>query len=270
MVKIKKNAKIYLGLFLIVTMFGCASVPRTNVNLERARTAYAQANANPDVVANAQVPMYDAKQALDRAEAAKELEEIEYLSYLAERKAQTAVVMAERKMAEGEVERLSKERDRILLERRGMETDQARMKVSTLEAELAELRAKQVPAKETDRGIVLTLGDVLFAYNKANVKPRGRRIIDNVSEFLQKYTERTVTIEGHTDSIGSEEYNLGLSQRRADAVRYVLVANGIDSTRIQTRGMGEAYPVASNDTDAGRQQNRRVEIIISKSAEAVQ
>jgi len=298
MVKTSKNEQTCLRFLLMVTMLsslttGCASTPKTIASLERARTAYDEASANSDIVANAQVSMYDAKMELDRAEAAKELEDIEQLAYLAERKVQTAVAIAERKMAEAKVEQLRNERSRIILEQRSLEAEQAtlkaeekarqlelakqqaealaleaenaRQKALQLEAELAEIQAKQ-----TDRGIVLTLGDVLFAFNKAELQPGAMRTIDKLAEFLEKHSERKVVIEGHTDSRGSDEYNLGLSQRRADSVRNALVANGVDPVRIQTIGMGKEYPVASNDTDAGRQQNRRVEIIISKSIETGQ
>jgi outer membrane protein OmpA-like peptidoglycan-associated protein len=265
-----ENTKIYLGLCLIVMLSGCASGSKTDSSLERARSAYAEASGNPAIVANAQVPLYDAKQALDRAEAATDSDDIEYRSYLAERSAQTAVAKGEQKIAEGQIEQFSKERDTLLISRREMETTIARERTTQLEVELAELKASQIPAKETERGIVVTLGDVFFAYNKADVRPRGRGIIDKVAKFLYKNPERTVAIEGHTDSTGSDEYNLDLSQRRADAVRFLLVSSGIDSARIQAKGMGEHYPIASNDNDGGRQLNRRVEIIIESQAGTVQ
>jgi len=265
-----ENTKIYLGLCLIVMLSGCASGSKTDSSLESARSAYAEASANPDIVANAQVPMYDAKQALDRAEAASSSDDIKYLSYLAERSAQTAVAKAEQKIAESQIEQFSKEKDALLISRREMETTIARERTTQLEAELAELKASQIPAKETERGIVLTLGDVFFAYNKAEVQSGGRGKIEKVATFLHKNPERTVAIEGHTDSRGSDEYNLDLSQRRADAVRFLLVSNGIDSARIQAKGMGEHYPIASNDNDGGRQLNRRVEIIIANQAGIVQ
>lgn len=265
-----ENTKIYLGLCLIVMLSGCASGSKTDSSLERARSAYAEASANPDIVANAQVPLYEARQALDRAEAAAGSDDIEYRSYLAERSTQTAVAKAEQKIAENQIEQFSKERDTLLLNRRTMETTKARELAAQLRAELAELKEKQIEVKETERGIVLTLGDVFFAYNKADIRPRGRVIIDKIAAFLNKNPERTVSIEGHTDSRGSDEYNLDLSQRRADAVRFLLVSSGIDSARIQAKGMGEHYPIASNNNDGGRQLNRRVELIIANPAGAVQ
>jgi outer membrane protein OmpA-like peptidoglycan-associated protein len=133
----------------------------------------------------------------------------------------------------------------------------ARAEAALLAKEVSSLKAKQ-----TDRGIVFTVGDVLFETGKANLFPAAIRTINKLAEFLEKYSDRNVLIEGHTDSVGSEEYNLGLSERRADAVREELVKQGISSERIFTRGYGKKYPEASNDTAAGRQQNRRVEVVI--------
>jgi outer membrane protein OmpA-like peptidoglycan-associated protein len=97
---------------------------------------------------------------------------------------------------------------------------------------------------------------------KANLKPGATRSLTNVAQFLRENPERQITIEGYTDNVGSDAYNRELSQRRADSVRDFLVQSGISADRITARGLGEEYPVASNDTQAGRQQNRRVQIII--------
>ena len=110
---------------------------------------------------------------------------------------------------------------------------------------------------------MLTLGDVLFDFDKATLKSGGIRAVEKLSLFLLEYPERTVSIEGYTDSIGSEEYNRKLSLRRADAVRQALIERDISPRRIAIKGYGEQYPVASNSTEAGRQRNRRVEVVIS-------
>lgn len=122
--------------------------------------------------------------------------------------------------------------------------------------------------KQTDRGLVLTLGDVLFEFNKSELKAGALRNLYPLVSFLKQNSSRGVTIEGHTDGIGSESYNLELSQRRAEAVRRFLIENGLRQDRITARGLGEAYPVASNDTDPGRQMNRRVEIVIANETQA--
>jgi outer membrane protein OmpA-like peptidoglycan-associated protein len=134
-----------------------------------------------------------------------------------------------------------------------------------LEAQLAELKAQQ-----TERGWVLTLGgDVLFDVNEATLKPGAKRALDNLAQFMQQYPQRNVSIEGFTDSTGSDQYNEALSERRAQAVKDALVARGIGANRISVRGYGEAFPVATNDTTAGRQLNRRVEVVISRDGNQV-
>lgn len=125
----------------------------------------------------------------------------------------------------------------------------------------AQLKALQ--AKKTDRGMVITLGDVLFNVDKTNLSAGGINNVKKLAAFLEKYPQRKVQIEGHTDSTGSDSYNQGLSERRADAVKTALVNMGISADRITTRGYGESSPVATNNTAAGRQINRRVEIVLS-------
>ena len=133
----------------------------------------------------------------------------------------------------------------------------AKAAANQLMRELSDLKAKQ-----TERGIILTLGDVLFATGKADLSSEAMRSVDKLVEFLKKYTNRNVLIEGHTDSVGSDEFNLTLSQKRADSLKEALTSKGIEEKRITTVGYGKKYPVASNDTTAGKQQNRRVEVSI--------
>ena len=130
-------------------------------------------------------------------------------------------------------------------------------KAAALANELASLKAQQ-----TDRGVVLTVGDVLFAAGKAEVGPGAQRSIDKLAEFLKAYPKRNVLIEGHSDNVGNEEFNIKLSQQRADAVRDLLVTRGIALQRIRTKGYGPKFPVVDNGTAAGRQQNRRVEVVV--------
>jgi OmpA-OmpF porin, OOP family len=135
---------------------------------------------------------------------------------------------------------------------------------SHLAQELAELRAK-----ETERGLVLTLSDVLFESNKAELKADAMRTLYPLVTLLKERPQRSVVIEGHTDSSGAESYNQELSQERATAVREFLVSNGINPERIMARGYGEAHPVAPNNTEVGRQENRRVEVIVLREGERV-
>ncbi|HEX2790475.1 MAG TPA: OmpA family protein [Steroidobacteraceae bacterium] len=120
-------------------------------------------------------------------------------------------------------------------------------------------------ARVTDRGLVLTLGDVLFASGMANLNSGGDAHLGKLAVFLNKYMDRTALIVGYTDNIGGEDYNLGLSQRRADSVKSFLVQQGIDSSRLSASGKGKGSPVADNSSATGRQQNRRVEVIIENS-----
>jgi len=121
-------------------------------------------------------------------------------------------------------------------------------------------------AKVTDRGLVLTLGDVLFSSGRADLKAGASGHLDRLVAFLIRYPTRTAAIEGYTDNVGSEDFNQGLSERRADSVRSYLTEHGVDGARLSATGGGESDPVADNGTAAGRQQNRRVEVVISDPA----
>ena len=126
-----------------------------------------------------------------------------------------------------------------------------------------ETQLKGMEAKKTDRGMVITLSEVVFDTNKAQLKSGGMRNVQKLADFLKKYPERKVMIEGFTDSRGSDSHNQSLSDQRASAVRTALLEMGISPERITSRGYGESFPVASNDNTTGRQMNRRVEIILS-------
>jgi outer membrane protein OmpA-like peptidoglycan-associated protein len=134
----------------------------------------------------------------------------------------------------------------------------ANEQAQSLQAALAELQARP-----TDHGMVVTIGDLLFDTGSAHLKPGGERVVDHLADFMKTYRERRVAIEGFTDSVGNPGYNQDLSERRANAVRLALIDRGIDPARILARGYGEEYPVASNHNVAGRQMNRRVEVVIS-------
>ena len=301
------NKKPYLMygpmLLCIAALFlvsACASVPLQNKALERARSAYQTTKSTTDIETLAPVALYDAQIALEKAEnVTEDIQKLEHLAYIAEKKAQIAMMIAEGKAAEAEMVKLSKSKDKIVILSREIETTAALAEAEkraleaeqkTMEAELAkkhseimmrqaeEARLKtedvlaqklqiekelaELQAKQTDRGAVITLGNILFEVNKSALLPGGFLAIDKLSDFLKKYPSRNLSIEGHTDSRGSDMYNLGLSQKRANSVFSALMQRGIESRRMTIEGHGEQYPVASNDTEAGRQQNRRVEVII--------
>ena len=140
----------------------------------------------------------------------------------------------------------------------------AQARAQSLQSALAELQARP-----TDRGMVVTMGDLLFDTGSAHLNPGGLRVVDHLVEFMQAYPQRRVSIEGFTDSVGNPAANQDLSERRASAVRLALIDRGVDPARLVARGYGEDYPVASNTNPAGRQLNRRVEIVISDANGAI-
>lgn len=140
---------------------------------------------------------------------------------------------------------------------------QQQARQSELRTAQMETQLKELNAKKTERGLVITLGDVLFDTNKSDLKTGANRSLKKLADFLKKYPDRQAEIEGYTDSTGNPEHNKDLSERRANAVRASLLRMGIGPDRLTTRGFGPESPVASNDTSAGRQMNRRVEIIVS-------
>jgi outer membrane protein OmpA-like peptidoglycan-associated protein len=144
----------------------------------------------------------------------------------------------------------------------------SRAEVAASRAERLELERQiaELNARETDRGLVVTLGDLLFATGRSDLMGAAAPNLNKLAAFLDEYKDRTVLIEGHTDSVGSRESNQLLSQRRAESVRSYLVDRGVAANRLTTSGLGQGSPVASNDTATGRQQNRRVEVIISNTA----
>lgn len=274
----------------IVSIAACQSTLPENPALADARAAYATASANPNVMRTAQIELRQAREALDRAEdewaREQDIEQTRSLAYIARQRVEIASAIAARAAAEERVRAADAERERVRADVRTREAQQAQQRAAQsqsqasqaqqqtaqaqsqadsaterarrLEAELRELQAKQTP-----RGMVVTLGDVLFDTGSANLRSGALRSIERLAAVLRNYPERRVLIEGFTDSTGSDSMNLQLSQRRADAVRAALAAQGAPLERIDVSAYGEANPVASNDTAAGRQLNRRVEIVFS-------
>ncbi|MGQ3050996.1 MAG: OmpA family protein [Roseateles sp.] len=141
---------------------------------------------------------------------------------------------------------------------------QAQAQAEALQRELSDLQAKQ-----TDRGMLVTLGDVLFETGRAEIRPAAQEAIGKLANYLNQHADRRVLIEGFTDSTGSDSTNMVLSQRRSQAVADALRARGVDPARIATRGYGEQYPVASNSSTSDRAMNRRVEVYISNDNQPV-
>ena len=277
--------RIFPALLLAAAvMTACSSMPNQNVLLDEARSDYVAAQNNPNVVQLASSELTSAGVALDQANAAfterKDDETVNKLAYLAKQKIATTQEIAKRRDAERTVANAGKERDQLRLEQRTAEANKAKMETNIAQNQAADAQRKtaeaeayasqleamllDLAAKKTERGMMVTLSDVLFNIDRAELKPDGTRNVQKLAEFMKQYPKRTVLIEGYTDSTGSSAHNMDLSNRRAEAVRVTLEAQGISRDRIATRGYGEAYPVAGNDTAANRQTNRRVEIILSE------
>jgi len=312
-IRIKNGMGIVLPFGLIILFIaGCGPSQKemmARAQMERAKKAYAEAKANPNVDAYAPLQLQEAGKALQEAEKAEKAEETDgmlQLGYLAERKTQFAVTTTEGKVAERDIDKLNVEKARTIAKKQTLEAERSKMEAGKAltdaeqaraaaaieaiqaakakqEAEQARMAAQaeaekaarakaeadqlmkelsELKAQQTERGIVLTIGDVLFATGKADLSQSANKSVAKLAEFLTKYPTRNVLIEGHTDSVGSDAFNLALSQQRADSVKEKLVADAVDAARITTVGYGKKYPVASNATKAGKAQNRRVDLII--------
>lgn len=241
-------------LFAVSIVSGCATTSE-NASLAEAHNRFNAARTNPDVTNMAPLELKTADDTLRKADAALEDDEdedvVNHLAYLAKQQVAVAEEAAKQKAAESAVENANAKRT------------QAQLQVRTEQADAAKQALKELHAKQTERGLMMTLGDVLFRTNKAKLEPGGLRIVVKLADFLKQYQKYKVSIEGHTDSTGSDGYNQELSERRAEAVQLALIEMGVGSERVMAQGYGESYPVASNGTAAGRQLNRRVEIILS-------
>jgi len=256
----------------VLILAGCASMPERIEMLEQARAAVADINrdplvgqAAPEQLRTAQSRLTAAEKAFDDRDAAL----AEHGAYLALRHAQTAQEQIAEARVREDIRKSEVARTETQLRARELEAQQARKQASQAQSEAEAARAEaarleqELHAQQTERGLVLTLGDVLFDTAKATLKPGAADTLNRLAAFMREQPDRRVLVEGHTDSRGSVEYNAGLSERRAAAVRDALAQRGIDPARIAAVGAGENYPIASNNTAAGMQLNRRVEIVIS-------
>lgn len=251
-----------------------------------ARTKLTQLQNDAQLASRAPVAINEAELAVRAAEQpTKDTELAQHRVFMADRKVEIARAVAENRLLVDQRKMLSEQREAARLENRTREADRARSdaasaRTATASAQMAaeaagadSAEARQqidelqqqiagLNARATDRGLVITLGDLLFDTGKSDLKGGAATKLGGLSAFLNKYPDRTVIIEGHTDNVGSEDSNLLLSQRRADSVKSYLLNQGVAPNRIAASGKGEASPVATNDTAFGRQKNRRVDIII--------
>jgi len=282
-----------------ILLGACASTPTSTPMLDQARGDFVAANNNPQVSSYAPLEFKQASDALEQANSAAakrdSLDKIDRLAYIAKQKIATANEVAKQKAAEASVANSSKVRDQVRLEARTAEADRAKSDAAVANAQAAvaqgqaadaqraaaeaEARTREaqaraasleammsdLQAKKTERGMIITIGDVLFASGQATLTQAGMGNLRKLADVLAQNPERTVLVEGFTDSVGSAASNLDLSERRANAVRTALTGMGVAPQRIAMKGYGEAYPVAGNDTAGNKQLNRRVEIVLSNS-----
>jgi len=276
----------YKTLIMGATLTGlvaCATTPESDPAVEEARVKVEALSQDPLVQRAASRELVAARGTLQQADTAlaerEAPEEVVHLAYVAGRQAELGMARIDEARSRDAIAQAEAERNRVLLEARSREARTAQTRAESAEqqaaaaqlagaaqaeeAEAARRALAELQAKQTERGMVLTLGDVLFDVNQATLKPGATLTIDRLANFLAGSEETRIQIEGHTDSTGSEAYNQQLSERRAQAVANELRARGIDASRFSVLGRGQGYPVAANETAAGRQQNRRVEIVFS-------
>jgi outer membrane protein OmpA-like peptidoglycan-associated protein len=275
---------------------GCASTPQAPAGSAEVRAKLTALQGDATLATRAPVALKDAEAAVTQAEIAQpDLALAAHRVYIADRKVETAKALAQTRFAEEERTALNEQSEKARLDSRTREADLAKSDAVTARAEsenqkLAATNARSdadaallaanvsqqqaselqrqleiLQARPTDRGLVLTLGDTLFATGKAELKSGATANLDKLTAFMTEYPQRTAAIEGFTDSMGSEDYNQDLSQRRADSVKRYLVGQGVGTERLSSTGRGENAPVADNESAAGRQQNRRVEVVISQA-----
>jgi outer membrane protein OmpA-like peptidoglycan-associated protein len=282
------NTKLLSGVSLALALGACASMPQPNPVLEDARAAVQTAQADPNVNKYAPLDLDRAQKDLSVAEDAAVHHrdaEVAQPAYLATQNARLAQAHAAAKADEARIAAGQAERDQIVLSARTREADNAKASAENAKAvaavainqrdqansqrdqateETARVQAEldALKATPTPRGLVLTLGDVMFDTGRSELKSGAGRKMDQLAQFLVEHPDRRVQIDGFTDSVGTDSYNEELSQRRADAVKTALISRGVQPSRIGTEGYGKAYPVASNNDSGGRQLNRRVEVVI--------
>ena len=268
----------------MMALTACETAPADGGLLPDARNAIARAEADPNVTRYAPTELDRARKLLINAEgSAKDKGATDkvaaHYAYLATQMARIAEQRAQEQVAIARIKAGETERQQILLSARESEAnqakaaaEQARNEAQNAQAQLARqqqesqrlaAQLEDLQASQTSRGIVLTLGDVLFDTGRAELKPGAQRPIEQIASFLNEHPERSVQVEGFTDSQGSDDYNLELSQKRADAVAMAIIQRGVAAERVRAMGYGEEFPKASNTSAGSRQLNRRVEIVVS-------
>jgi outer membrane protein OmpA-like peptidoglycan-associated protein len=272
----KLNNRVVLSMAVAAILSACSTAPPRNESLETARSVVPEVENSPRAgvaaadVANARTSL----DAANRLAASKgKLADIEYEADNAVLSAQIANEKILTAQANEEIANGSTQRQAVLLQARERESQRSADQVSdarrqadasTLRADSLEAQLADLQLQKTERGLVLTLGDVLFDTGQSTLKSGADGTLDRLATALREKSGRGVTIEGHTDNVGADASNQGLSERRAQAVQSALTQRGVARSQITTLGKGENFPVASNDSAEGRQSNRRVELIFAE------
>ena len=257
----------------------CASAPQRSEQVEQARAEIQTLSQDPLAQQSAGKDLEAARKSLQDAELALQQKQppavVDHYAYIAKRHAEAGEARVSEAHSRQEVASAQEDRNKILMDSRSREAmnaqaqaEAAKNQTAAAQAQLANAQQQlaDLQAKQTDRGVVVTLGDVLFDTGQATLKPGATMALNRLATFLSANPQTKVLIEGHTDSRGGDDYNIGLSERRARAVATELQSRGISADQVQTLGRGKSYPVASNATPEGRQQNRRVEIVFSDAS----
>lgn len=256
------KATLFATLLACAALAGCADHKLSEQSLAKAQSEFDQVKEDSDVLRAAPKDVIRAGESLARAERLSSYwgsssDVIQY-AYLSQRYSEIARQHALLNLNQERLTRLQLERERLQLALREAKLLSVQEQGQRLSEEIASLSTE-----ETERGLVLTLGDVLFDFNRAELKPAANRTALKLVQFLQLNPRRVIRIEGYTDSVGDRQANLDLSRERAQAVADVLADLGVDPARMQVVGYGEAFPVTDNASNRGRAQNRRVEIVFS-------
>jgi outer membrane protein OmpA-like peptidoglycan-associated protein len=269
------NKQIVLSVAIATVLSACSATPERNETLERARTLVQTVESSPRAgiaakdVANARASLDAANRLVESKTRVSDMEFEATNAALSAQIANEKILTAEANeaIANGTAQRqavLIQARERDVRKSTEQASDSLRQanasqaRVVSLETELADLKLQK-----TERGLVLTLGDVLFDTGQATLTTGAYATLDRLAAALRQHPERKVLIEGHTDSVGSSENNQGLSERRARSVQVALTKRGVEGNQITAFGKGENFPMGSNDTADGRQSNRRVELIFT-------
>jgi outer membrane protein OmpA-like peptidoglycan-associated protein len=252
----RKQLMIPTLLAASVALAACSTPP--NANLEQARSNYTGLQTNPQASKVAALETKEASDYLDKADKAYQDKEdqakVDQLAYLTNQRVEVAKQTIALRNAEANLKNASAQRAQARLDAR--------------DAQIKQLQ-DSLNAKQTDRGTLVTFGDVLFATDRADLKSSGLVNINKLAQFLSENPDRKVIVEGYTDSTGTANHNQSLSERRAGSVRTALVKMGVDPARIVAQGYGKEYPVAENSSVSGRAMNRRVEVTISNDNQPV-